>query len=71
VSDFLNDLNKNEGMYIFGFLTNYVRIKTVLLPHLNCPSCQQKGFIEMTFLQEEQDGVVIQRLNRWSATKQG
>lgn len=54
-------------MYIFGFSTNYIRINTVPLPNLSCPQCQRKGAVEMTFLQEEQEGVVTQRLNKLSA----
>lgn len=55
-------------MYLFGFSTNYLPVKTLPLAHVTCPHCHQKGFIEMTLLQEEQDGVVIQRLNKLSAT---
>lgn len=55
-------------MHLFGFSTNYIPIKSVPLAHVTCPHCHQKGFIEMTLLQEEQDGVVTQRLNKLSAT---
>ncbi|MGO4293304.1 hypothetical protein [Chitinophaga sp. RAB17] len=55
-------------MYIFGFSTNYIRVKTVPLTHVACTHCHHKGLVEMTLLQEEQDGVVTQRLNKLSAT---
>src|SRR5262245_56914442 len=55
-------------MYVFGFSTNYIPIKTIPLAHLACPHCQHEGLLEMMLLQEQQDGVVTQRLNKLSAT---
>lgn len=57
-------------MHIFGFSTNYIPVKTIQLTRLICPRCQDRGLMEMTILQEEQDGVVIQRLDKLSARVQ-
>lgn len=53
-------------MYIFGFSTNYIPLKTLLLPGCLCPKCGRNGSLEMTFLQQEQNGVVVHRLNKIS-----
>jgi predicted RNA-binding Zn-ribbon protein involved in translation (DUF1610 family) len=53
-------------MYIFGFSTNYIPVKTIGLPQHTCPNCGQAGTLEMTFLQMEQDGVITHRLNKIS-----
>jgi len=53
-------------MYIFGFSTNYIPLKTLLLPGCSCPKCGRNGSLEMTFLQQEQNGVVVHRLNKIS-----
>lgn len=51
-------------MYLFGFVTNRILVKSVDFQDLLCPHCAKKGQLAMKFFQLEQDGAFRQRLNK-------
>jgi hypothetical protein len=55
-------------MFVFSFKTNYLPIKTIAAGAMVCPLCARTTAINLHLFQVEQEGVVVQRLNKMVAT---